>query len=253
VWSLRWRLPKISFLVNRYITPPMLVFNTIVLTLPNLSPKFCQFWLQWQAWPTLLALATVELILIMRVSAIYNSSFLMYVFFGFYCCEVGSMLGMIGFLYRTSANPLVTPSYLPGCYSLGFVPWLYGFWVAPVILESIIVILTLLKALRLMRDPIHGSPTLRLIARDSVVYFLIMFSILTANLFIFKFAPPFVSSLLIGPSSSIACVAVGRMMMNMRSLSLNVNATELDTLGSLAFRARSVHPQSQLDSITVGF
>jgi hypothetical protein len=159
------------------------------------------------------------------------------------------MLGLIGFLYQSSANPLVTPSYLPGCYSLGFVPWLYGYWVAPVILESTIIILTLYKAYTLMRDPIQGSPTLRLIARDSIVYFFIMFSVLFSNLFIFKYAPPFVSSLLIGPSSCIACVAVGRMMMNMRSLSLSDGTTEMDTLGSLAFRSRSINPQSQLDSV----
>lgn len=95
-------------------------------------------------------------------------------------------------------------------------------------------------------------------ARDSVVYFSIMFSVLLANLIIFKAAPPFLTSLLIGsdktagidcpthsncrPSSAIACVAMARMMMNMRSLPYDDAATSVTAsieLQSVRFKAAS--------------
>jgi len=220
-----------------------LVFNAIVLTLRDLSASFCGFWLQWQAWPTLFTLVTVEMILIIRVAALYGNSKPMFtVLLTLYCCEMGAMLGITGFLYRGNPDPVPSVSFLPGCYSISFVTWLYGYWVAPVILEGIVMILTIYKTLSFLYNTNHGTPTLVLMARDSVVYFSIMFSVLLANLIIFKSAPPFLTSLLIGPSSAIACVAMARMMMNMRSLPYDDGATSVTAsieLQSVRFKAAS--------------
>ncbi|KAF8513251.1 hypothetical protein BU17DRAFT_68865 [Hysterangium stoloniferum] len=103
-----------------------------------------------------------------------------------YFCGLGSMLGILGFLYRGTPN-------------------------------RVTMALMIYKSIRLLFRK-AGSPTMRLLSRDSLIYFSIMFSVLISNLFIFKYAPPFFSSLLIGPSSSIACIAAARMMMNLRSL-----------------------------------
>jgi len=216
--SLPWGLPKITFFINRYVTPPMIIFNAIVLTLVNLNQKFCGFWLQWQAWPTLFAITTVELMVIIRVTAMYGNSKLVFrSLFGLWLCEVGSMLGIAGWLYRGTAQPVPSISFLPGCYSISFAPWLYGYWVAPVVLESIIMIVMVSQVFNLFYRT-SGSTTLKILSRDSLVYFSLMFSLLISNLFIFKYAPAFVSSLLIGPSSSLACVAAARMMMNLRGI-----------------------------------
>jgi len=77
IWTLQWGLPKILFLINRYIVPPMLIFNEISFAIPNIPGPICAFIIKWTAWPTVVALATVEMILMLRVLAIYGHSKMM--------------------------------------------------------------------------------------------------------------------------------------------------------------------------------
>jgi len=88
------------------------------------------------------------------------------------------------------------------------------------------------------------GPTLRLLARDSMVYFVVMFAFLFANLVIARVG----GGLLIGPSSVIACVAAARMMMNVRGLSVNDrDETELPTI---RFRVGSSPARSESNGET---
>ncbi|GAW04755.1 hypothetical protein LENED_006562 [Lentinula edodes] len=84
---------------------------------------------------------------------------------------------------------------------------------------------------------VERIPTFQLLARDSLIYFLLMFSLLLANLFIFRFGQGFLGALLLVPSTIVACISAGRMMMNLRSLSLAPGATEFLDMDTIDWQA----------------
>ncbi|KAJ7077158.1 hypothetical protein B0H15DRAFT_862608 [Mycena belliarum] len=105
----------------------------------------------------------------------------------------------------------------PGC--LFYAPtYFFVAWIPVVVFESAIILITLyyLSAYHWTED---NNTILRVLARDSMCYFLVIFSVLISNLLIARFGHDFIGSLLIAPSSVIACVGAARMMMNIREIS----------------------------------
>jgi len=209
IWTLSWRLPKFLFLINRYIVPPMLIFNGIIPTIYHIPEPTCNIIVKWTAWPTFIALGTIETLLMLRVLAIYGHSkavtrFLM----GLFIFKIVAWLALLSVII-SQIEAVPRNEYVSGC-SYTTPPYLLVGWIPPAFFESVIVIFVIYKILGC-----EGlSPTLRLLARDSMVYFVVMFSFLVANLVISRFR----GSLLLGPPSVIACVAGARMTMNIRGL-----------------------------------
>ncbi|KAJ7238204.1 hypothetical protein C8J57DRAFT_1727677 [Mycena rebaudengoi] len=236
IWTLKWRLPKILFLINRYVVPPMLIFDGVVPAIYNLPESLCTFITKWTSWfvpgfginlshlqitpnarPTIISLGTVEVILILRVSAVCGHREAIRRFLvGLFACEMIVMVTLSSIIMsKTTGFP--GGDLFPGC--LFWAPkYFYAVWIPAVVFESTIILIT-----RYYLSAYEGSKqvnvTLRVLARDSMIYFLIMFSVLLANLFIARFGRDFLGSLLIAPSSVIACVGAARMMMNLREIS----------------------------------
>jgi hypothetical protein len=108
-------------------------------------------------------------------------------------------------------------SFLPGCYAETVPSFIVGYWIAPVITETLLFTLACAKALPWMHEK-HTPPTLMLLARDSSIYFFVIFILLLSNLLVFKLAPPFFSSLMVSPSNAASCIAGSRMLFNLRGL-----------------------------------
>ncbi|KAF7969438.1 hypothetical protein HWV62_27331 [Athelia sp. TMB] len=58
------------------------------------------------------------------------------------------------------------------------------------------------------KDRRSVPPTLILLARDSTIYFAVIFALLITNLFVFEYGPPFLSSLMVTPVNTAGCIAV---------------------------------------------
>ncbi|KAJ6553010.1 hypothetical protein B0H19DRAFT_1155470 [Mycena capillaripes] len=217
IWTLQWRLPKVLFLINRYVVPPMLIFDGLVPVIFDLPESLCTFIAKWTAWPTILSLATVEIILMLRVFAISgHRKAIRHFLIGLFTCEMIAWVTVSSIImHETTGVP--GGSLFPGCL-FSAPKYFYAAWIPPVVFESTIVIITLyyLTAYEWSRKI---NVTLRVLARDSMIYFLIMFSVLIANLLIARFGRDFLGSLFIAPSSVIACVGAARMMMNLREIS----------------------------------
>ncbi|KAJ7185079.1 hypothetical protein GGX14DRAFT_485752 [Mycena pura] len=105
-------------------------------------------------------------------------------------------------------------TFFPGCLFSAPV-YFYAAWIPAVIFESVIIFITLYYAFAYYNAKMQ-NPTLYILARDSILYF---FAILPpSNLFIARFGKDFLGSLLIAPSSVIACIGAARMMMNIREV-----------------------------------
>jgi len=232
IWTLRWRLPKFLFLINRYIVPPMLLMNAIVEATYPLLQSFCNFMVHWQPWTAVIAITTVELVLIVRVSALYErNKIILRSLIVLFTCEIIAVIINTSFLVKGTAAVLGY-EFLPSCS--GTSPSdTYSFWVPFAAFEGIMMSLTIYKMIRHRNDLVN--PTMRLLARDSSIYFIIMFASLLVNVMMFRYDTVLPDVAMI-PSSCIACIAVSRMMMNIRSLASNdPRDAETIPLGSVKF------------------
>ncbi|KAJ7887156.1 hypothetical protein B0H13DRAFT_2534379 [Mycena leptocephala] len=223
---------KVLFLINRYVVPPMLVFDGVVPTIYDLPESLCIFIAKWTAWPTIISLATVEIILMLRVFAVCGEREAIRRFLiGLFACEMIAWI-TVGSIIISKTTGFPGGSLFPGCL-FSAPKYYFAAWIPPVVFESTIVLITLyyLGSYEWSRKV---NITLRVLTRDSMIYFLIMFSVLLANLFIARFGRDFLGSLLIAPSSVIACVGASRMMMNLREISAgerNFDSTYFESNG----------------------
>ncbi|KAJ7190660.1 hypothetical protein GGX14DRAFT_47217 [Mycena pura] len=134
IWTLRWRLPKVLFLINRYIIPPMLIFDAIIPTLFNLSENMCIFIARWTSWPTIVSLGTVECILLLRVFAISgHKKSIRYSLSAFFMCEMAAWV-TLSVMIMNGTTGMPGGTFFPGCLFSAPV-YFYAAWFVFHILE----------------------------------------------------------------------------------------------------------------------
>jgi len=227
--SARWSIPKLLFFANRYVVEPMLLFNSIASSRNFLSIPFCKFYLRWLVCTITVTNAVVEGILVARVWAIYRTQkTVLAVAMFFYLSGVCTLVGLtITDYVGESVSAVDDFDIMPGCYSASVPPIIAGYWIAPVIIESVLFTLIVSRAFMWWKDKESAPATLVLLARDSTVYFMVIFALLIANLFVFEYGPPFLSSMMVTPSNTAGCIAGSRMLLNLRALA-HSNMTDME-------------------------
>ncbi|KAJ7133889.1 hypothetical protein C8R43DRAFT_1205742 [Mycena crocata] len=251
VWSLKWRLPKILFMLNRYVIRAMLVALWILSDFPGTSAEFCRIYSYWQMAPLRLAILAAQALVVIRVWAIYNNSRRMFwVLGGLYAMELAAVVTcVVGATMDTQgvAQPAPLSCGLNSMSGHLLKEYASGTWIAPVCFEFIMLIITLAKLAPrwtwAWRDPPRsptspsengpsrrgtgvlgrlgsgGNITLDVLARDSLIYFGFIFSFTLTNAVIYSISfSSHYHAILLGPTSAISCIAVSRMMINIRSL-----------------------------------
>ncbi|KAK6987666.1 hypothetical protein R3P38DRAFT_2574655 [Favolaschia claudopus] len=229
IWSMKWRLPKILFMLNRYVIRSMLVALWILADYPDTSAEFCRIYAYWQMIPLRLAILAAQALVVIRVWAIYNNSRRMFWLLSFlFAVEVGVVAAFI-IVATSDTQGIAQPAPL-SCGLSSFSGYLLpryatGTWIAPVAFEFIMIVITLFKLIPrwtwgrkagLLGS--GGNATLDILARDSLIYFLLIFSFSLTNAVIYgrSFSAHY-RGILLGPTSAVSCIAVSRMMINIRS------------------------------------
>ncbi|KAJ7477395.1 hypothetical protein FB451DRAFT_189861 [Mycena latifolia] len=233
IWSLRWRLPKILFMLNRYVIRGMLVVLWILADYPGTSAEFCRIYAYWQMIPLRLAILAAQALVVIRVWAIYNNSRMMFwVLSGLYTAEVvavASSVIMATMDTQGVAQPAPLSCALNSISGYLLKRYASATWIAPVCFEFVMVLITLAKLIprwswrhKARGKGVIGSggnATLDVLARDSLIYFGFIFTFTLTNAVIYELSfSAHYHSILLGPTSAISCIAVSRMMINMRSL-----------------------------------
>nr|GAT44824.1 predicted protein [Mycena chlorophos] len=270
VWPLKWRLPKILFFLNRYVIRIMLVGLWILADYPGTSPEFCRIYSYWQMIPLRLAILAAQALVVIRVWAIYNNSRPM-----FYVLSLlygGEFLAVAASIVVATSDTVGEAQPSPLSCGLdsksGYLLERYASatWLAPVAFEFIMILITLYKLVprwsfrgRRLRTGSGtrsngfigstpssqaffggvlgsgGNVTVDILARDSFIYFLFIFtfSLINAILYEQNFHLDY-HTILLGPTSAVSCIAVSRMMINIRSApGVSVNQ-ESDVVMSLS-------------------
>ncbi|KAJ7155331.1 hypothetical protein C8R46DRAFT_1117442 [Mycena filopes] len=240
VWSLKWRLPKFLFMLNRYLIRALLVCLWILADYPGTSAEFCRIYSYWQMIPLRLAILAAQALVVIRVWAIYNNSRRMFwVLTILYSLEFIAMaLCITVATYDTqgAAQPAPLSCALNSTSGYLLHRFASGTWIAPVCFEFIMLVITLAKLVPRWRwggeDGVlgsGGSATLDILARDSLVYFGFIFTFSLTNAIIYELNfSAYYHSILLGPTSAISCIAVSRMMINIRAPTVSSSSAFLN-------------------------
>ncbi|KIM41948.1 hypothetical protein M413DRAFT_27488 [Hebeloma cylindrosporum] len=249
MWPTRFSLAKFLFIVNRYLVEAILLFNCIsasrsyhsaectpsqdteALMLFDIS---CVFYLRWltvyvvslsSASPITYASifkpgSFIVGILVLRVWALHRRNmWALCTAFFFY---IGGTATLISLVIKDYVGEDVfinmSLSGLPGCYATSVPSIIAGFWIGPLIVETVLFLLVVSRALSWWKNGVAAPRIFSVLARDSTLYFTIVFALLLANYLVFQFGSPFLSSLLVTPSTTAGCILGSHMLLNLRAL-----------------------------------
>ncbi|TDL23993.1 hypothetical protein BD410DRAFT_131621 [Rickenella mellea] len=215
VWLRKKTLPSILYLINRYL----LVFGYIFLSLALWSPTWqntgslCAHFVKYEGVLTTTAIFVSELIMTLRTYALYERS--KTVVFGLGLILIAqliysSVLISTGKPIVIPKNPAFNPCVLDGDHHMG--RWAQTLGVIPLIFDAVVLVLTIGRLVKINR----GVPTMKILLRDGVIYFLIIFSSNFAWVMMNFFAPNYQQTLTTF-CSFITVIMVSRLTINLRT------------------------------------
>ncbi|TFK29103.1 hypothetical protein FA15DRAFT_664415 [Coprinopsis marcescibilis] len=220
IWPSRLTLAKLLFFSNRYIVEGILLFNCISAAKTFQPAAFCVFYLRWLTVATTISTAVVQAILLLRIWALCKNNNVtrgIACFFFF-----GGTVTLIGLTIQDYVGEDVlinqTLQSLPGCYATSVPSIIAGFWIAPLIVESVLFIIVVSRAVSWWRRGTTVPKIMVILAKDSTLYFAVIFAFLLASFLMFQFGPPFLSSLLVTPTTTAGCILGSHMLLNLRSM-----------------------------------
>lgn len=224
IWPARMTLARVLFFVNRYVVEGMLLFASIAAGFGNLSTSFCTFYLRWLSVNLTVQNAVVQGILVLRVWALYQGSKpVIALAFFFYFSGCATLVGLTVTDYLAESVDVERIVALPGCYADSLPSIIAGYWITPLVIESYLFIMVALRTFVYWKAGESTPAILNLMARDSMIYFAIIFALLLGNLLMFLLGPPFLSSLLLNPLSAASCILGSRMLLNLRVAIIDPN------------------------------
>jgi hypothetical protein len=170
---------------------------------------------------------TVELILILRVLALYENSKYMarYLIIQFIAQFV--LFTILTGVIISKSRSIAGQDVFTGCL-LSLPNGYYLAWIVFLVSEIILAVLTVYKC----REYGNFSPTIKILARDSVVYFVILTVVIVFNLFYTR-SHSLLGITLTLPTNIIASIAAARLTMNIRSITME---RALETLAQESVR-----------------
>jgi len=229
VWNHPWSFGKALFIFNRYFSLWKLLADVIVYLNPSLTNQFCKGFLWWVTLSAFVANLSAEVILQARIYAVYECSRKILVAMVILCMvEAVSVLTINGL--GIPEGQTLRPSGSTGCYDLGIRDFYFLLWVLGLMFQTILFFLMLYKTWMAYKDE-WRSPLLNLIARDSVLYFLPIFTLFLVNCLICVLAPD-MSEVTWGWSVAMACTLGSHLLLNMRERYFNGDVHHSSGLGS---------------------
>ncbi|TBU23586.1 hypothetical protein BD311DRAFT_791565 [Dichomitus squalens] len=219
-----WSLGKLLFLLNRYYALCIVIFNNYVLfNTDTLSNSVCVHWLRWQGATGVITFIIAEMILQLRLYALYfrNKRILAAITFvslgaaissAYVMGQALSLITAVAFKFPLSGSTVCVPFGLPSNF--------YAFWIPMLISESFLCGLALYRGFDSFRPGNNvvqsGRRVLEILVRDSVSYFVIIFATYLTNAIVFLTRPDAEVEIPIGFAVALSTVMSSRLCLNVR-------------------------------------
>ncbi|KAK7064583.1 hypothetical protein R3P38DRAFT_2825400 [Favolaschia claudopus] len=216
VWASPWRGPKILYLLARYI--PFINLSCALYYYVAYEPSelVCRRTDAVATWFTALGIIVSEAMLIMRTYAVFDSSKKILIFL------LVLLLFLIGAALPTTEIFIRSLQYgkppigtINGCYPVSGSEIIFVAFVAILLFETVIVALTVWSAFKHYRR--SSSRLVKVLYRDSLFFFLCIFSITLASVLVAALLPIDYADLLDRLQSTIHSIVSARIIFHLRT------------------------------------
>ncbi|KAJ6571410.1 hypothetical protein B0H19DRAFT_660634 [Mycena capillaripes] len=231
IWKSSWSTGKTLFVINRYYTLASVIINNYALFSPSLTDSVSLQFFRWQGWTGLIACMIAEVILQMRLYALYflNKKVLALMVVTFMISSASSAVIMGKVLHGITA--LAHP--IPGttfCVPVGVPGYFFAFWIPIIGFESLLCGLALYRGFQTFRAEgtlfQSGRHLVAILIRDSVLYFLVMFATYFTNMLVWVSAPTNLLEVPIAFSIALSCCLGNRMILNVREVNREIKTAQ---------------------------
>ncbi|CAE6416339.1 unnamed protein product [Rhizoctonia solani] len=262
VWYKPWTWSKVLFLWNRYGTFVILLFDTIVvlgggptdavslITLGRANSHIvhfpCLHWQKFQGWTGWLTNMTVEVIILVRIAAMYSQDKrIIYPVIGLFFAQAAGMAGIIG---NSFANMKAQHERIPGfhiCSLVGIPEGMYIYWATNLAFESILFGLALFKAYQHVsrkqgiRPGWSGPRILSVLVRDSIMYFAVIFVTYIINLVSWSTGGSGIYQLAIALAIALRASMGSRLLLNVREAYYGCSVISDNMLSTIQWQPRN--------------
>jgi hypothetical protein len=211
MWSRPFTLPTLLFYINRYVTHFQFIIIQVAFHETTWSVSMCNRYVKFAGASTTSLVAVAELIMILRVYALYlgNKKILVFLLF----LLSGQVIASGWAVHNGMRVP--QPPQFPGCVLTGKNTSFAALWGAPLVTDSCIFLLTIWKTIRYMRR--HGRMTaLDILLRDGTLYFLTIFGVNLMNFLIYFTAVGDLRAVGASFSQILTSIMISRLQLNLR-------------------------------------
>ncbi|KAJ7274802.1 hypothetical protein C8J57DRAFT_236282 [Mycena rebaudengoi] len=218
MWKSRWRFAKIIYLFNRYFSLISICLNTTVI-LREITTSSVR-WLKVQGSTSTVVIATVDLVLMVRVWILYGRRrWLVWLFIFMGIAEVVIMIVVDLFAYAEMTAYVRLGSLIKGCYAYNVPRFLTLYAAAPLLVTLIMFLLTLYKCGVTLHGNAHRvMPIWKLFLRDGVVWFLAVFAAGGSELIIWTSKRETLKQILVVPALVVYSTVASRAILNIKKI-----------------------------------
>ncbi|KAH7925436.1 hypothetical protein BV22DRAFT_433532 [Leucogyrophana mollusca] len=213
IWRASWSALKVLYILTRYL-PFLGMVPLMYHLIPGLSIDACRILVWFAGLIYTSGMASSELVLMLRTWAVWGRNpkigLLLLVAFVFACAPLYYTLitYLKSIVYDTSPPPGA-----PECLVLSSDRPTMTFWCVMMGLEGLVLVLTLIKTTKNYR---HNMALSRLIVKDGILYYAVLFTLSLLNVLIIATQPELVDLLMATPLRAIHSVLTARMVLRMR-------------------------------------
>ncbi|KAF9648323.1 hypothetical protein BDM02DRAFT_3261085 [Thelephora ganbajun] len=212
---------KWLFIVNRYYGLIAAIFNNYALFVPRLTDSFCRRWYQWQGCSGIILYLIAELILQLRLFALYhlNRKVLAVIIVSFVVAATSSGT-LMGIVLRELSGYAVVLVDTPVCAAKWVPRYFYVFWIPILAFETLLCGLAVYRGFQNMRFKssfyYSGKEIVDVLLRDSVVYFIVLFTTYAVNMVLFLVEPGTLIEVPIVFAAAMSCIMSNRLLLSIR-------------------------------------
>jgi len=216
VWQAEWNVAKILYLVSRYgpFFDMPITITTHVAPYGVIGYDTCNTLYKIATWNTFIGISISESILLLRTNAIYSrSKRVMIPLSAFYLLTaVAGIITTWIYLRETTFGP-PPDSLFMGCNIERRSVMIFFDFLLLLVFELAVVILTVRRG---FKDVYLGTSLLRVVYRDSISFFLILFGVTLSAILVLALAPPQFGGLM-GSSTRVAhSIICCRILLNLK-------------------------------------
>ncbi|KAH7916163.1 hypothetical protein BJ138DRAFT_691561 [Hygrophoropsis aurantiaca] len=213
VWSKSYKVPiKWAFLSARYVGILSLCSGHIL----NLIPISCQAKLGLLLALDQILVTTVEIIMVLRVHALYNRNHRMGIFLGFLAIS-GTIAEILGW-----ALSMPVAQFDPQCVVIHIGPSSPSFLIIFLAIDGLFLLLTLLKCIHAIKTSGNWVPVISVMLRDGTLAFFAITALMLPNIILLITAHGAFAQILTPHFTAMMSCLGCRLILNMQRLPLNL-------------------------------